>query len=65
MRDLSAREIDLTAEIGRKARETAIRYGQATGHAADLNIGDCLAYASAKVLGRRCSSRATNFRLPM
>ena len=50
VRDLDAREIDVTAEIGRKAREAATRFGKVAGHSAKLNFGDCFAYACAKTL---------------
>ena len=40
-----------THEMYRAAREAFIRYGKGTGHPAQLNFGDCLAYAVAKVRG--------------
>ncbi|MBI1866824.1 MAG: type II toxin-antitoxin system VapC family toxin [Methylocystis sp.] len=43
------REIDITSDIGKRAIEAAARYGKAVGHPADLNFGDCFAYACAKV----------------
>jgi ribonuclease VapC len=45
---LGAREVMISADIGRKAVDTAARYGKAVGHKADLNFGDCFAYACAK-----------------
>lgn len=48
--DISAEEIPVTAEIGRLALEACASYGKAVGHAADLNFGDCFAYACAKAL---------------
>ena len=38
------------APIALAAIEAAATYGKAVGHAADLNFGDCLVYASAKAL---------------
>jgi ribonuclease VapC len=46
--DISAQEILVTAEIGRMAIDAASRYGRAVGHRADLNFGDCFAYACAR-----------------
>lgn len=48
--DLEAEEVAIAAEIGRHALEAAATYGKAAGHVADLNFGDCFAYACAKVL---------------
>lgn len=44
-------EIGITPAMGRIAVEAASVYGKAVGHPADLNFGDCFAYASAKALG--------------
>lgn len=49
--DLDAEETAITPEIGNRALEAAATYGKAVGHAADLNFGDCFAYACAKSLG--------------
>jgi ribonuclease VapC len=46
--DLGAREIIVSADIGRKAVEAAGRYGKIVGHKAALNFGDCFAYACAR-----------------
>lgn len=46
--DLGAEEMTITADIGRQALEASATYGKAIGHAADLNFGDCFAYACAK-----------------
>ncbi|WP_020184438.1 type II toxin-antitoxin system VapC family toxin [Methylopila sp. 73B] len=43
--------IDVTAEVGRLAIEAHARYGKGTGHPAQLNMGDCFAYACAKAHG--------------
>lgn len=34
--------------IGSRAIDASARYGKAVGHKADLNLGDCFAYACAK-----------------
>ncbi|MCE7027981.1 type II toxin-antitoxin system VapC family toxin [Jiella avicenniae] len=44
------REKAVDAAIVTAAVEAAAIYGKAVGHAADLNFGDCLVYASAKAL---------------
>jgi ribonuclease VapC len=48
--DLGADEVAISAQIGRHALEASAVYGRVVGHVADLNFGDCFAYACAKVL---------------
>ena len=48
---LGAEEVAISPEIGRQALEASATYGKAVGHVADLNFGDCFAYACAKTLG--------------
>jgi ribonuclease VapC len=50
-RGLGAREIPVTPEIGKIALEASRRFGKSVGHEADLNFGDCFAYACAKASG--------------
>jgi len=45
---LGAREVEISAEIGRAALEAGRKFGKFVGHRADLNFGDCFAYACAK-----------------
>ena len=40
--------VPITVEIGRLALDARARYGKGTGHPAQLNMGDCFAYACAK-----------------
>ena len=47
---IEAKVVDIDAKIGSLAIEASMRYGKAVGHRADLNMGDCFAYASAKAL---------------
>lgn len=49
--DLDAQEVPISPEIGKQAINASVAYGKAVGHVADLNFGDCFAYACAKVLG--------------
>lgn len=48
--DIEASEIAIAPEIGRAALDACAAYGKAVGHRADLNFGDCFAYACAKTL---------------
>ncbi len=45
---IGAEEIAISADIGNEAIEVSTIYGKAIGHPADLNFGDCFAYACAK-----------------
>jgi ribonuclease VapC len=45
---LDAENIDIDKTIGSLAIEASVTYGKAVGHPADLNLGDCFAYACAK-----------------
>ena len=42
--------VPITDEIGRLALDAFDRYGKGRGHPAQLNMGDCFAYACAKTL---------------
>ncbi|MBV8796208.1 MAG: type II toxin-antitoxin system VapC family toxin [Hyphomicrobiales bacterium] len=48
--DLEAEEIAITPELGQRALDASALYGKVVGHRADLNFGDCFAYACAKHL---------------
>jgi ribonuclease VapC len=43
--------VPVTEEIGRIAVDAFDRYGKGRGHPAQLNMGDCFAYACAKAHG--------------
>ncbi len=43
--------MDITPEIGRLALDAFERYGKGRGHPAQLNMGDCFAYACARAKG--------------
>lgn len=51
LEEIAAVEMPFTEEVGRAALDAAMTYGKAVGHPADLNFGDCFAYACAKVGG--------------
>lgn len=46
--EVGSRDITISSSIGRAACEAAARYGKVAGHPANLNMGDCFAYACAK-----------------
>lgn len=48
--EIDARNVPVDEDIGTRAIDASIRYGKAVGHPADLNFGDCFAYACAKAL---------------
>lgn len=45
---IGAEEIAISPEIGQAALDVAKLYGKPVGHPAQLNFGDCFAYACAK-----------------
>jgi ribonuclease VapC len=45
---IGAEEIAISPDIGRAALDAAKLYSKAVGHPAQLNFGDCFAYACAK-----------------
>ncbi|MFD2182313.1 type II toxin-antitoxin system VapC family toxin [Rhodoplanes azumiensis] len=49
--DLGIEEVPITPDIGRRALDACATFGKAVGHPADLNFGDCFAYACAGGLG--------------
>lgn len=42
------RMVPITPEMGDHALDAFARYGKGTGHPAQLNMGDCFAYAAAR-----------------
>ena len=48
--DVSADEMAISPDIGSIAIDASATYGKLTGHPANLNFGDCFAYACAKTL---------------
>lgn len=51
VRDVRAERMTITPEIGEQAIAAFARYGKGRGHSAQLNFGDCFAYAMAKAAG--------------
>jgi ribonuclease VapC len=54
--------IPITEEIGRVALDAFDRYGKGRGHPAQLNMGDCFAYACAKTLRVPLLYKGNDFR---
>lgn len=61
--DLDIREIPITREIGLAALSASMRYGKTVGHPANLNFGDCFAYACAKALDVPLAYKGNDFTL--
>lgn len=49
--EIGGENVVIGEEIGSYAIDASARYGKTVGHQADLNFGDCFAYACAKTLG--------------
>ena len=52
----------VTAEQARLAREAYRDFGKGSGHPAQLNFGDCFAYALAKAMGEPLLVKGDDFR---
>lgn len=48
--EIGAENVVISEDIGSQAIDASARYGKAVGHRANLNFGDCFAYACAKSL---------------
>lgn len=48
LQDLDAARMTITPEIGERAVAAFAKFGKGRGHPAQLNFGDCFAYAMAK-----------------
>jgi ribonuclease VapC len=59
--EIGTKDIHITSSIGDKAIEAAMTYGKTVGHAADLNFGDCFAYACAKAYRTRLIYKGNDF----
>ena len=60
---MSAKVVDISAEIGDEAIGASSIYGKIVGHPAALNFGDCFAYACAKALGVPLAYKGNDFAL--
>ncbi|MBV8800824.1 MAG: type II toxin-antitoxin system VapC family toxin [Alphaproteobacteria bacterium] len=53
--------VPITREIGELALEAFEKYGKGSGYKAQLNMGDCFAYACAKSLGLALLYKGNDF----
>ena len=53
--------VAITQQIGHLAIDAFDRYGKGRGHPAQLNMGDCFAYACAKAHGLRLLYKGNDF----
>ncbi|MFA6155276.1 type II toxin-antitoxin system VapC family toxin [Mesorhizobium sp.] len=60
--EINAQNLSIDEDIGGRAVDASIRYGKAVGHPADLNLGDCFAYACAKALDVPLLYKGNDFR---
>ena len=60
---IGAQDVEISREIGQLALEASRKFGKAVGHPADLNFGDCFAYACARVKGARLLFKGEDFAL--
>ncbi|BBD36979.1 truncated ribonuclease [Aminobacter sp. Y103A] len=51
----------ISGDVGSLAIDAGMRYGKAVGHPADLNFGDCFAYACARSLGAKLLYKGSDF----
>lgn len=61
LQTLQAKEVPLDASIGQRAVQAAQTYGKLVRHPAQLNMGDCFAYACAKSLGAALLYKGSDF----
>jgi ribonuclease VapC len=61
LRDSDIRIVPVDEEQARVAREAYRDYGKDSGHKAQLNFGDCFAYALACVTGEKLLYKGTDF----
>ena len=61
LEDAAIETIPITAEIGHLALDAFDKYGKGRGHRAQLNMGDCFAYACAKAHGLRLLYKGDDF----
>ncbi len=59
--ELSARDIHITGSIGDGATQAAAEYGKIVGHPANLNFGDCFAYACARAYRLKLIYKGSDF----
>ena len=58
---IDAKDISITGAVGTRAMLAARTYGKMVGHKADLNFGDCFAYACASTYSARLVYKGDDF----
>ncbi len=61
--ELGIKVISFTPEMAEVSAKTFERFGKGQGHKAQLNFGDCMAYAASKVEGLPLLFKGEDFRL--
>lgn len=61
--ETGAESVVISEDIGSLAIDASARFGKAVGHRADLNFGDCFAYACAKSLDVTLLYKGNDFAL--
>lgn len=59
--DLECKEAMISGDVGDKALDAAYTYGGIVNHAADLNMGDCFAYACARAYRLKIAYKGNDF----
>jgi len=59
--EIAAQEMAISGDVGSLAIDAGMRYGKAVGHPADLNFGDCFAYACTRSLGAKLLYKGSDF----
>lgn len=59
--EIGATTVPVSDQVGTLALEAAARFGKATGHQADLNLGDCFAYGCCRALGVKLLFKGNDF----
>jgi len=59
--DIDARDVLISSSVGDKAIDAAQQYGKIVNHRANLNMGDCLAYACAKAYRAQIAYKGDDF----
>lgn len=58
---IAAKDVVVTMDIGRRAVAAGRQFGKIVGHSAQLNFGDCFAYACAKAYRLPLLFKGTDF----
>ena len=58
---LGVERVSIDDDVGASAHHCAARYHHLTGHPARLNMGDCFAYAAARISGLKLAYKGNDF----